>query len=228
MKASIIIRTKNEAKRMGDVLSVLSKQTEKDFEVIVVDSGSGDKTLDIVDNFKRDLDIKVYKIKPEEFTYPFACNYGAEKANGEFLVYISGHSIPINNNWLEFGLKNFKEKNVGGVHGLVLASADASFWEKLLYFPSKFMKHKTVAGRIHMGILGNTNAAIRKNLWQKHHFDENYKDGGEDGEMARYILNHGYKIVLDPAFSVKHSHGFGLIKFVKRYIEWVKMYYRFR
>lgn len=228
MKASIIIRTKNEAKRMGDVLSMLSKQTERDFEIIVVDSGSSDKTLDIVDNFKSDLDIKMYKIKPGEFTYPYACNFGAEKASGEFLVYISGHSIPINGKWLELGLKNFDDKNVGGIHGLVLASADASFWEKLLYFPSKFIRHKIIGKRIHMGILGNTNAIIRRDLWQKHHFDESYVKGGEDGEMAKYILNHGYKIILDPAFTVRHSHGFGLVKFVKRYIEWIKMYNRFR
>lgn len=228
MKASIIIRTKNEAKRIGDVLVMLSKQTEKDFEIIIVDSGSTDETLSIIDSYEDKLDIKIFKIKPGEFTYPYSCNFGAEKANGEFLVYISGHSIPIKDNWLELGLKNFDDKKVGGVYGPVIASPDASLWERINYFGAKFVKEKKIVNKLKMGILGNTNAIIIKELWQQHRFNESYKDGGEDGEMAKYILDHHYKIILDPAFAVRHSHGLGLMKFTKQYLHWIKLYKKFK
>jgi len=45
---SFVIRTKDEGKFIGKVLSLLFKQTLQDFEIIIVDSGSTDKTLEFV------------------------------------------------------------------------------------------------------------------------------------------------------------------------------------
>ncbi len=57
-----------------------------------------------------------------------------------------------------------------------------------------------------MGVLGATNCAIRKSLWEKHHFDEKYGLGGEDGEWAKWARDAGYIIMIDPSFAVRHSH----------------------
>ena len=65
-KTSIILRTKNEEKWVGECLKRLSEQTYRDFEIIAVDSGSTDRTLEIVKNF----DVKLFQIRPEEFSYP--------------------------------------------------------------------------------------------------------------------------------------------------------------
>lgn len=48
---SIIIRTKNEEKWIGENLKRLANQTYKNFEIIIVDSGSTDETLNIINNF---------------------------------------------------------------------------------------------------------------------------------------------------------------------------------
>lgn len=227
MKASIIIRTKNEAKRLPDVLSLLNSQTEKDFEVILVDSGSNDQTIEIARLYQKKLDLKIFEIASGSFSYPYACNFGAERASGEYLVYISGHSIPIDENWLKSGLFNMEDKKVAGAYGNVLASEDASIWEKLWYFHGRLMPQE-VLKKPRMGILGNTNAIIPKKLWREHHFDEkNYVDGGEDGEWASYFIKKGYTVVKDPGFSVFHSHGLGLIDFINQLGQWKKQSKKF-
>src|SRR5688572_7185097 len=95
--ASIVIRAKNEAGAIGETLdSVFGQRGAPGFEVIVVDSGSTDATLDIV----RRTDARVIEIPPQSFTYGRALNIGISAARGEFVVALSAHSTPINDRWL--------------------------------------------------------------------------------------------------------------------------------
>lgn len=64
MDVSIVIPTKNGGDRLKEVLeAVFSQKTEYKYEVICVDSGSTDNTLNIIKNFPCIL----YEIKPDEF-----------------------------------------------------------------------------------------------------------------------------------------------------------------
>ena len=106
IETSIIIRTRNEEKWLGRVLEMLFKQTYKNFEVILVDSGSNDQTLEIAEKHS----VKIFKIPQEKFSYPYALNYGISKSEAlKFIVIISGHSLPISHTWLSDGIKNFKQ-----------------------------------------------------------------------------------------------------------------------
>jgi len=221
-ETSIIIRTKNEEKWIGEVLKRLSKQSYKNFEIIIVDSGSTDKTLDIIKNYN----VRLLKIKPEEFSYPFALNYGCIRASGEkYFVFISGHALPCSKTWLEDGLKNFRDTDVLGVYGYTWALSDASIREKLC--SNKYwykLKHifdpKIIVYEGGMGVMGFTNAIIRRDLWEKRHFNEEYGLGGEDGEWAGYWLERGFNAIKDIKFSVYHSHGLNRIGIKKQFEHW--------
>ena len=84
---SIIIPTLNEEKFVGKLLSDLSKQKFKDFEVIVVDAQSEDKTIEEVKKFDSLLNIsKIVKIQGRNVSKQR--NKGAQLAIGPFLVFI--------------------------------------------------------------------------------------------------------------------------------------------
>ena len=83
MDASIVIRTKNEEEFIGETLERVRKQEfNGEYEIVIVDCGSTDSTLEIVEKY----DVRLLKIPPREFTYGRSLNMGAKSAAGEFVV----------------------------------------------------------------------------------------------------------------------------------------------
>ncbi|MCH8331700.1 MAG: glycosyltransferase family 2 protein, partial [Bacteroidetes bacterium] len=99
MFASIIIRTLNEEKHLNELLSCIEGQDTDglDYEVIIVDSGSTDNTLQIAMSHG----CKILHITREEFSFGRSLNKGCAAAAGKFLVMISGHCVPTNGKWLQ-------------------------------------------------------------------------------------------------------------------------------
>ena len=110
-KISIIIRTKNEERWILPCLEKVYSQTLKNIEVIIVDNHSKDKTIEKIKKFP----VKIVKIK--KFLPGKAINLGIKKSNGEIIVCLSAHCLPVDNKWLENLIKPLKYKKVAGVYG---------------------------------------------------------------------------------------------------------------
>ena len=115
LKASIIVRTKNEDRWIGQCLSAIEKQSYENKEVILVDNNSTDETINIASSFK---DVKIVKYSPKGIFKPGeSINLGIKASTGDYIVIISGHCIPTNKKWLSNLLRNLKDKNIAGVYG---------------------------------------------------------------------------------------------------------------
>ncbi len=191
-KVSIIIRTKNEEKWLEAVLKKLLQQTFRDFEIIIIDSGSTDKTLEIAQKFP----VELIQIQPEEFNYSYALNLGISQAKGEFIAVISGHSVPIKNTWLENGLKNFKDQKIAGVSGYTYPLPDSPFYEKIGVIKGKKKIWHQIDNRVSL---------FPRKLWQTYPFDESLSQC-EDYDWGQEMRARGFKLIHDPDFAVYHSH----------------------
>ena len=95
---SIIIRTYNEEKYLKkNISSILKQEVNQNIEILVVDSGSTDKTIQIANELK----VKLIRIQKNEFTFGRSLNIGCEKAIGKILVFLSAHCIPKGKFWLQ-------------------------------------------------------------------------------------------------------------------------------
>lgn len=83
---SIIIPTLNEELFVKKILSDLTKQKVKNFEVIVVDGSSQDKTRRIILTYKKQMSILLLKKNPPNL--PQQKNFGAKYAKGSYLLFI--------------------------------------------------------------------------------------------------------------------------------------------
>lgn len=188
MKVSVIIRTRNEEKTISQLLEKLKTQSFQDFETILVDNNSIDKTNKIIKKYKID---KYIYIPEGKFSHPKSLNDAIAEAKGDLIAITNGHCVPFTNTWLEDGLKNFKDPKVAGVTGgYVYANEKPKLIKKV---------------RLPIANLSNTNSIIRKDLWKKYHFDESLS-GGEDYDWGLEMRGRGYKIILDPGFIVRHYH----------------------
>ena len=91
MKYSIIVPVFNRPDEVGELLDSLSRQTVKDFEVVIVEDGSQRPCKDVCDGFTGKLDIKYFM---KENSGPGQSrNYGAERASGDYLIILDSDVV---------------------------------------------------------------------------------------------------------------------------------------
>jgi glycosyltransferase involved in cell wall biosynthesis len=90
------------------LLKSLALQTNKDFEVIVSEAKSEDKTKEKALEFKDKLDIKVYDSEKRSVSYQR--NLGAKKAKGDYLIFLDA-DFTVNNDFIEKIKKVIKNNN---------------------------------------------------------------------------------------------------------------------
>ena len=196
---SIIIRTKNEERWIGQCLDAISKQTYKNFEIILVDNLSHDKTVDKAKHYNVKKIIKIKNFLPGK-----AINMGAKVSKGKFIVCLSAHCIPKNSKWLEKLVKAINsEVNVAGVYGRQEAMSYSKPEDKrdllLVFGLDKKIQKKD-------NFFHNANSIVRKDLWKKIPFDEKITNI-EDRLWGKKVLSKGFKIIYEPEASVLHFHG---------------------
>ena len=87
MKISVIIPVYNVYDYLEKCLNSLVKQTDKNFEVIIVNDGSTDNSQEIIDKFVLEND-NMYSFKKENGGQASARNFGLQKATGEYILFL--------------------------------------------------------------------------------------------------------------------------------------------
>src|SRR3989338_2725303 len=111
---SIIIPTKNGMTFIGETLRrIYTQNVLLSFEIIVIDSGSTDGTIEVIKSFPQ---IRLIQIKPERFRHGRTRNLGAKEARGKHLVFLNQDAWPADEFWLVNLLKDFdKDEKIAGV-----------------------------------------------------------------------------------------------------------------
>lgn len=198
MKISIIVRCLNEGKHIGRLLEGIQKQTHKDVEIIVVDSGSRDDTLKIAQQFPT----KIVQIKPEDFSFGYALNVGCAHATGDLLLFASAHVYPIYNDWLELMAQPFENEEVALTYGQQRGDHRNKYSEHQVFI--KWFPEQSNSNQKHP-FCNNANCAIRRSLWEQFPYDETLT-GLEDLAWAKNILEHNYRIAYQAEATIIHVH----------------------
>lgn len=209
MTASVIVRCYNEEKHIGELLKKLYEQTVSDLEVIVVDSGSTDKTLSIANKFP----IKLIQISKDDFTFGYSLNKGCEAAEGEYLIILSAHVVPTRNDLIEQLILPFEDQKVALTYGRQIGADTTKFSELELF--EKYFAAKSDFSKVDP-FCNNACAAIRRQLWLKHKYDETLT-GLEDIAWAKWAIQNDYRIAYNAEAEIIHIHDEATSSIFNRY-----------
>ena len=205
---TLLIRCKNEERYIGQTLGVLIGQRFRDFEVVAVDSGSHDNTINIL----RTYPVKLVQIKPKKFTFGYALNVGMDSAEGKYVCPISAHAVPKDDMWLKKLIEPLKDKKIAAAYGRQLPHSNCNPFER-----ASLARWYGSDARIQTKdpFFSTVNAAIKKEIWKIFPFDETLPYA-EDQKWAREVQKHGFAIAYQPSAEVYHSHSENLFKVYRR------------
>jgi rhamnosyltransferase len=202
LRYSIVIRAYNEERHISRLLTGINEQTIHPLEVIIVDSGSTDRTLAIVGSPEWRFPVRVFHIRPEEFTFGRSLNRGILEARGEFIVIASAHVYPVYPDWIENLLEPFQDRRVVLAFGKQRGNSMTKFSEHQIFarwYPQESQVHQETP------FCNNANAAIRRNIWEMNPYDETLT-GLEDLAWAKWAIERDYSIAYVAEAEIIHVH----------------------
>ncbi len=198
-ETSIVIRSFNEERWLPDVLRSIERQTYRDFEILLVDSGSFDRTREIGAAFGA----RIVTLRSEDFTFGHSLNLGASEARGSLLAILSAHAIPTDDQWLERLVAPLRGNGTAMVFG-GQRGHEVSKFSEARDFERVFPDQPLQMDDEHV-FVNNANSAVRRDLWEQHPFDEGLP-GLEDAEWAIHWMDRGKSVLYEPSACIFHVH----------------------
>lgn len=225
-KVSIVIPTFNGADSLEDVITMIKKQTvDFSYEIVFVDSGSTDGTLEIIKKYN----MAYYSISGKDFNHGLTRNFGISKTSGEIIVVLTQDTIPKDENWLRNIVKYYDDKDVAGVYVKQVPHNDCDYITAKRINESFIGRDKTIVNRISsfqeyanlspfqkylISNFDNVCGSFRRRFWEMNPYQK--IDFGEDLRLGIDIILAGKKIVYSPDAQVIHSHNRDVIYVYKR------------
>jgi rhamnosyltransferase len=216
---TVIIPTLNAGEYIEKLLSVLLTQDIKVREVIVIDSSSDDRTVEIA----RGFDVKVLVIPRHTFDHGKTRNLAAKEAKGDVLIFMTQDALPSDNTLLRKLTAPLKNLEIAATFGRHIPRHDASplevFARHFNYPEIGFVKGKEDIEKLGIKtfFFSNVCSAYKKGPFlQVGMFPEGIRANEDMLLTAKLILN-GYKVAYVSEAMVIHSHNWSLLMQFKRY-----------
>ena len=103
---SVVILTKDGERYLEKLIkTIFGQELDESFEIICIDSGSKDRTVEICKKFS----VEVFSIKDFNFNHGLTRNFGIGVAKGRYIILLSQDALPFDKNWMKNLIRNLNE-----------------------------------------------------------------------------------------------------------------------
>jgi glycosyltransferase involved in cell wall biosynthesis/GT2 family glycosyltransferase/SAM-dependent methyltransferase len=230
---TVAIPVLNGAEYLDEVLGAVRAQVvEHEVELLVVDSGSRDASLEIAERHGA----RVHEIPKSEFSHGGTRNLMMELARGDHVAFLTQDATPADEDWLTALLEGFEQADdVAAVFGPHVAREDASHvikaemkrhfenWgsgvaidvQRLDRSPEGLAAYRAEPGKL--TFLSSVNFMLARRAWEQVPFRP--VPYAEDQLLGRELIESGFAKVFHPRAAVLHSHHFPPNRFLRRYFD---------
>lgn len=219
LPVSIIVLTCNAGDGFVQFAEMIKKQTANIVKVLVVDSSSIDKTVEISKNYGFDIEV----IDRKDFGHGKTRQYALEKVDTEIVVFMTQDAQLVDDFSVERIVDSFNSDNkIAAAYGRQLPYPNTGLlgsFARLFNYP-EISRINTFDDRLKRGIktvfLSDSFAAYKKTLLLENGGFPKHVNFGEDTYVAGKLLIAGYKTVYCAEAKVYHAHDYSLIEQFRR------------
>lgn len=210
MDISIIIPTLNAEHEIEALLIALDRQSIQPDEILVVDSASEDKTIELVQKHKR---VRLLEIDRQDFNHGTTRDIALNESSGDFVCFLTQDAVPASDDYLKrLVAPMVEDSNIALVSGRQLPKANARRFEQLVRdfnypdTPSVRSKGDLEKLGIKTFFASDACSAYRRTAYLEcGGFD--HVNTNEDMLMAAKFIASGMKVAYEPRAEVYHSHN---------------------
>lgn len=210
MDISVIIPTLNAEHEIDGLLIALEHQSIQPVDILIVDSASEDKTIELVRQHKR---VRLLKIDRQDFNHGTTRDLALRESRGDFVCFLTQDAVPVSDDYLErLVAPMVDDSDIALVSGRQLPKADARRFEQLVRgfnypdWPSVRSKYDLEKLGIKTFFASDVCSAYRRTAYLEcggfEHVNTN-----EDMLMAARFIASGLKVAYEPRAEVYHSHN---------------------
>ena len=198
---SIIMRSYNEAWALKGTLPALAAQEYKNWELIVIDSGSKDGSQELI---RAANPAHFVQITPSEYNPSRVMNQGMRLAKAEFGIFLNADATPQGPGWLRPLVNALQNPRVAACFGRQIPRPDcqAVFAND---YDRCFGPHRESAKWDHF--FSMVSSGLRRDVWSQRGFREDLQYA-EDDEYTRWCRAQGHEVVYVPDSIAMHSHNY--------------------
>lgn len=198
---SIVVRSFNEGWALRETLPALRAQEYGNWELIVIDSGSTDGSVELI----RQADPRYFiQITPHEYNPSRVMNRGMQLARADFGIFLNADATPQGTHWLRPLVAALSDPQTAAVFGRQIPRPHC----RAVYacdYERCFGPNRESARWDHF--FSMVSSGLRKDIWAKRGFLEAMQYS-EDDEYTRWCRAQGYRVVYVPESVVTHSHNY--------------------
>ncbi len=198
---SIILRSFNESWALRETLPAIQAQSYRNWELIVIDSGSTDGSVELIRAARPQHFIQ---IKPAEYNPSRVMNLGMRLARAEFGIFLNADATPQGTNWLGPLVRPLLDPQTAAVFGRQIPRPDCQAVYACDYERCFGPKRESVEWEHFFSMVSS---GLRKDIWSQRGFLEKMQYS-EDDEYTRWCRAEGYNVVYCPESVVMHSHNY--------------------
>jgi rhamnosyltransferase len=208
---SVVVRSKNDGALIGATIWGIHRQDYPGtIEIIHIDSGSTDDTVEIIQESKP---AKLIRIRADEYIPGAVLNRGMREASSPWVVFLNSDCEPANRHWMSELLASAQsDGGIGAAFGRQIPRRDC----QAVYahdYERCFGPARETARWDHFFSMASS--VVRRAAWEEHPFREDLQYS-EDDEWSRRLVARGWRIAYAEKAVVIHSHNYTLKQAFRR------------
>jgi glycosyltransferase involved in cell wall biosynthesis len=217
-RISLYIPCYNAEKSINDCLQSVFNQSYKIDEILIIDDGSQDRTVEIAERYP----VRIIRHKQNKGLA--ACrNTAFRKANNEFIASLDSDCIA-DPKWLTQLVNCFSDDDIAGAGGILIdryTLSTADTWRSVhmaQHWGAELIEYPPF-------LYGNNTLFRKKSIEKAGFYNEKYRTNYEDLDICMRIYNCGFKLIYNPKAHVEHLRKDTIKSVLFSYWSW--FYYKY-